>query len=544
MSIIYDPAKTEAGNYIEDEYHDVVVEGLGIFPNESGDDAHTPFFGDGLLVLGSRDDDIEDDYTELKYGRDYILSPPFITACMRTGREVYSYIVIIQPDIKHVKKSYHALGGPQDGTLFNEIMNRGEFDKTVLSNWLAFTGEQAGRDPAALDHEYHQKGVMEVLNLKLDQFLELMQGQDIIPVAAQKKHDELLATINVMEKVVQDALGRLTGTNLAGRFNNLDSLLGWNANSNRLGDGFQLAEGNATIRTLLLELDGRVKNIGDSSGGATAILGFSPTDTTIGPSFDVLENRTIRHALVTIDQHLKERKELVADLIELTGFSAKTKNLGVGFNLIPDNSSLSTLLSKLDTDVAALKGRNTNVISFLGTEEDSLYDDQRTVLTQTTVVDLVDALEGVLSNLISVLGVGVSDTTIGNEFLTLSQGSNVKTLLKEVDKLASVSLYTPNESLPTSTQFVLNKGRYQVDYTEEFFNLEMNYSTYTPQPGDVIELQLIGGDVEGEATKPTFSLSPYKVDGSSSPIELDTNYEEIRLTMSSDPNHGFIIKRR
>lgn len=163
MTIVYDPTGSLVSNKITNENHPAITE-AAIYPTNQ------PFYKETLQIFGTDENNI---VSELKYLQDYSLSPEFITYSAATGKEVFSYLVIMEPSRWiNISLNYQAVGGVSDITLQQEIANAGVFDRTKPARWLDFEGESIYLHVAATDPRYYHVSFIEILADKLDQIVQ------------------------------------------------------------------------------------------------------------------------------------------------------------------------------------------------------------------------------------------------------------------------------------------------------------------------------------------------------------------------------------
>ena len=158
--VIYDPSGELPANLITNETHVPIVEPV-IFPNAGS------FYSAGLVVVATHvTTNMVSILTPLV---DYVFSPVYATATALTGKEIHSYILLTNyTQWTSVQITYHATGAQPDYVLLSQILNAGNFDRTNLTNWLAFTGELISLNTSTADYSLKNTGVVYLLASKLN----------------------------------------------------------------------------------------------------------------------------------------------------------------------------------------------------------------------------------------------------------------------------------------------------------------------------------------------------------------------------------------
>lgn len=123
-----------------------------------------PFFGDSLVVQGQL---ANSTWVPLNISKDYVYSPLFIEATASSGKELFSYFVVLNKNIKAVKFSYHTLGLYTDETLLASLAAK-TFDRTDAVEWGKIDGNAATYHPMVRDPEVIGRSHSEILNIGLE----------------------------------------------------------------------------------------------------------------------------------------------------------------------------------------------------------------------------------------------------------------------------------------------------------------------------------------------------------------------------------------
>lgn len=208
----YDPRMTNPFNKVVEEYHHIEFEpDCTVWPLEEGSEAgfSTAFFREDFTIIGSETTDTPAEYRELKPHEDYVFSPLMLSVASRTGREAFSYVVILRDSIKHVKISYHAVGGVADKTLLSEISLLGVFDRTDRKIWMNLRGQELGVPSAPKDVDAIGLSAIEVLAVKLDKIYTAMTMDTLISPPLldiiQQQQDQINAHGDTIDQIVQTA---------------------------------------------------------------------------------------------------------------------------------------------------------------------------------------------------------------------------------------------------------------------------------------------------------------------------------------------------
>lgn len=185
----YDPTGIAQSNYVINEASNTLTECV-ITPLSGA------FYKNGLIVTGV--DTLTNASRTLVFGEDYVFSPMFSTRAYATGKEVYSYIVLLKPETWSSNSiNYHAIGGDLDTTLFNEVTNKGLFNRLDPKPWINFIGETYTMKLTAMDETLQSKGPTEIMYIALKRIEEALldNGQ-------ANKILELIAEVQVLSDAV------------------------------------------------------------------------------------------------------------------------------------------------------------------------------------------------------------------------------------------------------------------------------------------------------------------------------------------------------
>lgn len=175
---------------------------------------HGVFSTEGLRVVGVNQDLTK---TSLHVGTDYILSPIFVTRSVEVAKPIYSFIIILRPELyREIQLDYVSVGG-KDTALTKEIA-AADFDRTKQSEWLLFIGETNLLRVSAIDPKFYRKDTLSLLSIQLDTILhginsnsELSETNDPRLVYRVSKLEKAMATILVQSGTNVDATELLRG---------------------------------------------------------------------------------------------------------------------------------------------------------------------------------------------------------------------------------------------------------------------------------------------------------------------------------------------
>lgn len=125
----YDPRMALPANKITGETMSVnMATDISVFP------VHGPFFREGFTLEGFS----AGAWTTLNPNIDYLYSPVFMGAAAATGREIFSYVLLIK-NVSQVRYSYHVLGQYTDEKLLAEIA-ASSINRAKLFEWQRIKG--------------------------------------------------------------------------------------------------------------------------------------------------------------------------------------------------------------------------------------------------------------------------------------------------------------------------------------------------------------------------------------------------------------------
>jgi len=160
MAKDYDPNANNPDNYIQNDPF-TITDSLVFFPAEG------PFYEKDLSIVAIRPGEATP--SQLVYGKDYFLSPLFLTASRNVAREVFSFFGLVSSGYTNIEASYRVIGGDLvDAQLAAEILALGQFDRLDRSIWLSLRGEEIGVDPSHSDPSLKGKSFLEQVGYHSD----------------------------------------------------------------------------------------------------------------------------------------------------------------------------------------------------------------------------------------------------------------------------------------------------------------------------------------------------------------------------------------
>ena len=173
MTLIYDPLASNPANYIVNELQ-VTNGNAVIFPIEH------PFYAlDFELWATAIIDSIE---VKLLDTLNYSFSPSFMNISSDVGKEAYSYIVLLKPELwSDVRITYRGAGGKVDSTLIEEILKTGNLDKKDPNIWLNLNGDNIALRTNELDITYRDKGIIETVTESIDLIANGLNRVTVLP---------------------------------------------------------------------------------------------------------------------------------------------------------------------------------------------------------------------------------------------------------------------------------------------------------------------------------------------------------------------------
>lgn len=152
----YDRYANNPDNLIQDEVHlvDVSVD-RSVFLE------HGAFYDDqnGLVVEGRQGTGA---WEELSPEVNFQYSPLFLQAAAKTGKQVFSYLIIIN-DYSEVRVRYQALGAFEDTALLSSVATA-EIDRSKIHAWDTIWAPSEYYNPRLRDVNLHDKTSIEVFN--------------------------------------------------------------------------------------------------------------------------------------------------------------------------------------------------------------------------------------------------------------------------------------------------------------------------------------------------------------------------------------------
>lgn len=164
----YDPTGELAANYIDNEVHVVDVStDRSVFPH------HAPFYDESynLVVNGRKSGSA---WVELMPNVDFQFSPMFIEASAKTGKRVFSYIVLVT-EWDEIKLEYRAVGTYTDSELIAQVQ-ASSIDRSLIYEWSKIYGDAVSYHPRVRDPDVIDKDPYEIINIGLQRILEALEN--------------------------------------------------------------------------------------------------------------------------------------------------------------------------------------------------------------------------------------------------------------------------------------------------------------------------------------------------------------------------------
>lgn len=191
MTLNYDPTATLSDNVIVNEIH-LITGDAAIFPVEH------PFYIKDLSIVGTLDND---DLVDFQSMIDFTYSPLFTSRAATAGIDVYSYIVMLKPELyKSIRLTYRAVGGDVDATLLRQLIDLGEFDRSKPQNWLDIDGDSVGHRLADVDPKVNSRGLLETIGHKVGAITRDLADAPDVP--ARMTDIDLLTRVEDLESGV------------------------------------------------------------------------------------------------------------------------------------------------------------------------------------------------------------------------------------------------------------------------------------------------------------------------------------------------------
>lgn len=164
----YDPRETNANNIIGNEQVTVnVLSDRSVFPQ------HGSFYGHSFVMRG-RVTAGTGAWATLEPNVDYVFSPLYPSATAATGKEVFTYVVMVK-DYGEVQYDYNVLGQYSDEVLIGWLTNN-IFDRSQLVNWFKVKGDSINNHPQARHPETIDRSDKEVLFQGLERIFQAINN--------------------------------------------------------------------------------------------------------------------------------------------------------------------------------------------------------------------------------------------------------------------------------------------------------------------------------------------------------------------------------
>lgn len=171
---------------------------------------HPFFFNDGTFKVEGRIN--TGPWMELSESLHFVYSPMFVEYSISTGKEIASYIVMLDATITEVRFTYQALGREVDATVVEEIMaleNANLLDRSSVTNWGKVKGLSPNYAPTE-DPNVIGKSSVEKTYLMLSHIRDAILNPN--SVTAILPSDLTSLELKLAEKVsAEDVEGILTG---------------------------------------------------------------------------------------------------------------------------------------------------------------------------------------------------------------------------------------------------------------------------------------------------------------------------------------------
>lgn len=154
INYVYDPDMKVAANLITGETKNITMgTDISVFPQ------HGPFFESSLVLEGKNGAAA---WAVLKPGIDYVYGPLYTGASAATGKEIFSYFLLIKT-VTQVRYTYHVLGKYDDQKLMAEIAAAGSFNRASVYEWQRFRGDGLNWGNLTRDPKLASMSMLEVL---------------------------------------------------------------------------------------------------------------------------------------------------------------------------------------------------------------------------------------------------------------------------------------------------------------------------------------------------------------------------------------------
>lgn len=167
----FDPTAADPANLISLEQHAMdMANFVGVIPDQGA------FYEQGLVVEARVSS--SDPWVELTPYFDFVFSPPFVDAGVRTTRkQVFSYIVINEDRgvYSDVRMTYQAIGKYRDADMFT-LLNAATFDRSKSAEWVGFSSYIDTMSHITREEALVGKGTLEVLSSMVDKWTEALQN--------------------------------------------------------------------------------------------------------------------------------------------------------------------------------------------------------------------------------------------------------------------------------------------------------------------------------------------------------------------------------
>lgn len=148
-------------------------------------------------------------WTPLQESIDFVYSPHFSEYSINTGKEIVSYVLIMNDALTEVRFNYKALGKYTDTTILNEIQileNAGKLDRASMTSWMQVKGQSPNyalsQDPNVVGRSHE-----EVIWLGLSKILEALNNPNSVTAILPK--DITAINLALAEKVSAEQVAAL-----------------------------------------------------------------------------------------------------------------------------------------------------------------------------------------------------------------------------------------------------------------------------------------------------------------------------------------------
>jgi hypothetical protein len=191
----YDHTAASINNLVSTEQQTIDrKKDISVFPRGGS------FYLEGFKVEGH----INGQWRELKEGDDYFFSPIFLAVSVQSGHLAASYFVVTAKATS-VKLRYQAVGEYIDEYLLNEILVRGEFNRTDPIEWASFRGRSSFIPRESVNPELLGRSTLDYLAAGINDIAAVLEDDsdvtELYEARLQRAHVRISQAFSEIDKI-------------------------------------------------------------------------------------------------------------------------------------------------------------------------------------------------------------------------------------------------------------------------------------------------------------------------------------------------------